>query len=290
VFITGVSFSDQSNLVSDKSSPKKNSENKNQNSLSSKPKFLIKFLYKLVDGLQMEVRQLSEGGSGGEVLFKGGGVFRGYFGEGSEEYNHDRFTSDGWYMTKDVVEQVSPGLYKYVGRCDSLTTIGGKFVSLVAVERNIQDAIGEGCKEVAISAVCGTGQGKRSVWICLSLPLSMRRLIEVARSALPRHPVVDTHIVQPFACKAASKPNLAQAKFGSSPSCHAPLVSAGRLQQHHHRPSAVQGGPVSAPRRYTSPPDPPYPSWHAPHTPRPVSPHHPLPHHEGAHQPAALRE
>ena len=73
----------------------------------------------------------------GEVLLKGGVVFRGY--HGNEAATREAFTSDGWFRTGDLGELDDEGFLRITGRSkEILVTAAGKNVAPAALEDRLR--------------------------------------------------------------------------------------------------------------------------------------------------------
>jgi 2,3-dihydroxybenzoate-AMP ligase/mycobactin salicyl-AMP ligase len=89
--------------------------------------------YKVVD---REGKELP-GGTPGELLIKGPGIFTGYYR--NPEENEKMFDKDGYFRTGDVAKIDPKGNVALVGRIKEMINRGGESISAVEVEKLISD-------------------------------------------------------------------------------------------------------------------------------------------------------
>ncbi len=119
-------------------------------------------------------------GEPGMLLVKGPHAMRGYLDEPAKTAEA---LKDGWYVTGDIASIDREGFVTLVGRLSRFSKIAGEMISHVAVEENLQAAIGSAEQVFVVSAVPDERRGERLVVLYAGYDGSIEELLAKAKAA-----------------------------------------------------------------------------------------------------------
>ena len=153
--------------------------------------------YSIVDGVEIHVEKTLADSNGSTLWLSGPMVTCGYVGDVASD-RFKRIGTDVYFDTHDAVivtvDAKSNQQISYVGRCDDLVKVGGKFVDLRAAEVEIMANVGRGAVEECV--IVRTDTDALSACFVLNRPVNVSTLTQAVRSCVASIPPSHVHILK----------------------------------------------------------------------------------------------